>query len=130
LIFHARIYCFWFDCIKKYNDLLIAYNILQDLYHYNRNDTFTESLNFIDNLADRLNLTGIELLESVGRSYTKWRIEIADGLAKNQTGKYFSNGIAEAINNNTQTLIKISYGYQNFKRFRKRCMLISRYKKI
>jgi len=119
-----------FDCVKRYKDLLTAYNILQDLYHYNRNDTLQESLEFIDSIADRLKLTGIDLLESVGRSYTKWRVEIADCLAKNQTGKYFSNGIAEAINNNTQTLIKISYGYQNFERFRKRCMLINRYKKI
>lgn len=119
-----------FDCIKKYDDLLTAYNILQDLYYYNRNDTFIESLAFIDNIADRLKISGIDLLSSVGKSYEKWRIEIADGLARNQTGKHYSNGIAESINNNLKTIIKVSYGYHNFERFRKRCMLISRYKKI
>ena len=56
--------------------------------------------------------------------------DLIDGLYKNLTGRYYSNGIAEAINNNTQTLRKVSYGYHSFERFRKRCMLISRYKKI
>lgn len=119
-----------FEGIKRYDDLLIAYNILQDLYHYNRNDTFEESLKFVDYIADRLKNSGVFLLESVGKSYEKWRIEIADGLAKNQTGNYYSNGIAESINNNLKTIIKVSYGYHNFERFRKRCILISRYKKI
>ena len=119
-----------FDCIKQYDDLLIAYNILQDLYHYNRNDTFMESLMFIDYIAERLKLTSIKELETVGNSYTKFRVEIANGLAKNQTGKYFSNGVAESINNIVSTIIKVSNGYQDFERFRKRCMLISRYKKI
>jgi len=119
-----------FDCIKKYNDLLVGYNILQDLYKYNRNDTFQESLNFVDYISDRLINSGYEILSDVGNSYHKWRIEIADGLAKNQTGRYYSNGIAESINNNLKTLIKVSYGYHNFERFRKRAMLISRYKKI
>lgn len=67
---------------------------------------------------------------SVGRSYKKWRVEIADGLAKNQTGRYYSNGIAESINNNLKTIIKVSYGYHNFERFRKRAIFISQYKKI
>jgi len=118
-----------FECVKRYEDLLTAYNILQDLYHYNRNDTFTESLKFIDYISERLKLTEIDLLKTVGDSYAKFRIEIANGLARNQTGRYYSNGVAEALNNNTQTLIKVSYGYRDFKRFRKRCMLISRYKK-
>lgn len=119
-----------FDCVKQYDDLLTAYNILQDLYHYNRNDTFTESLKFIDMIAERLKLTGIHELETIGTTYTKFRVEIANGLAKNQTGKYYSNSIAESINNNLSTIIKVSYGYHSFERFRKRAMLISRYKKI
>lgn len=119
-----------FDCAKQYDDLLVSYNILQDLYHYNRNDTFMESLKFIDNISERLKLTGIKELETVGTTYTKFRVEIANGLAKNQTGKYYSNSIAESINNNISTIVKVSYGYGNFKRYRKRIMLISRYKKI
>lgn len=119
-----------FECAKQYNDLLSAYNILQDLYHYNRKDTFMESLKFIDDISERLMLTGIQALETVGTTYTRYRVEIANGLARNQTGKYYSNSIAESINNNISTIIKVSYGYHNFERFRKRALLISRYKKI
>ena len=115
-----------FDSIKKYDDLLRAYNILQDLYHYNRSDTFQESLDFIDYIVERLKGSGITLLETVGRSYGKWRIEISDGLARNQSGRYYSNGIAESINNNLMTIIKVAYGYHSFDRFRRRSILISR----
>lgn len=119
-----------FECLIRNKDLLSAYNILQDLYHYNRNDTFTEALKFIDYISERLILTGNERLESVGRSYAKWRIEIADGLAKNQTGRSYSNGVAESINNNLKTTLKNAYGYHNTDRFRRRALIINRYKKI
>ena len=119
-----------FEGIKRYKDLLTAYNILQDLYHYNRNDSFQESLKFVDYISNRLKESGIDELETVGKSYEKWRVEIADGLAKNQTGRHYSNGVAESINNNLKTIIKVSYGYHNFNRFKRRAMLISRYKKI
>lgn len=89
-----------------------------------------KSLKFIDNLVERLKLAGIELLETVETSYTKFRAEIANGLTENQTGKYYSNSVAESINNSISTIIKFSNGYKDFERFRKRCILISRYKKI
>ncbi|MBQ3418877.1 MAG: transposase [Erysipelotrichaceae bacterium] len=38
--------------------------------------------------------------------------------------------MVESINNTVSIIIKVTYGYHNFERFRKRCMLISRYKKI
>ena len=119
-----------FECVKRDHTLLEGYNILQDLYHYNQCDTFMDSLKFIDYISDRLKLTGNELLSAVGYSYEKWRAEIASGLAKNQHGSHYSNGIAESINNHLKTIIKAAYGYHNFERFRKRAMLICRYKKI
>ena len=118
-----------FACVKKDSFLLEAYNILQDLYNYNRNDTFTESLNFVRYISNRLKSSKNELLNNVGKSYTKWEVEIANGLAKNQTNHLYSNGIAEQINNELKSIIKFSYGYRNFDRFRRRSMLISRYKK-
>lgn len=89
-----------------------------------------ESLAFVDCIADRLIISGIDELILVGKPYEKWTIEIANGLAKSQTGKHYSNGISESINNIISTIVKVSNGYHNFERFRKRCMLISRYKKI
>jgi len=117
-----------FDCVFSNKDLLEAYNCLQDLYHYNQKDTFTEAVKFVDFLADRLNGSSNELLQSVGYTYGKWRIEIANGLAKNQNNIRYTNGIAESINNHLKTIIKSSYGYHNFDRFRKKAMLVITYK--
>ena len=71
---------------------------------------------------------GEEILQSVGYTYDRWRIEIASGLAKNQNNVRYTNGIAESINNHLKTIIKTAYGYHNFERFRKRAMLIITYK--
>ena len=119
-----------FRCVLKDSDLLEAYNILQDFYHYNEYFyTFTEALDFVDRMVERLNLTGNEYLIDVAHTYKKWRIEIANGLAKSQSGKHYNNGIAEALNNHLKTIIKMAYGYHNFDRFRRRAMLIRTYKK-
>ena len=117
-------------CILQDQTLLEGYNILQDLFHYDYTSTFTESLAFIDHISERLSLSGSETLESVGRSYDKWRIEIADGIAKNQSEEHFSNSVAESVNNHLKTIIKTAYGYHNFERFRKRSILICRYEKL
>jgi len=119
-----------FDCVLKDKYLLEGYNILQDLYHYNEKFyTFDDAYKFINDTSERLILTGNELLESVGYTYRKWAVEIASGLAKSQTGKHYTNGIAESINNQLKTIIKVSYGYRNFNRFRRRAMMIKTYKK-
>ena len=119
-----------FRCVLKNKDLLEAYNILQDFYHYNEYFySFMEALDFVDRMIERLNLTGNEYLIDVANTYKKWRIEIANGLAKSQRSKHYTNGIAEALNNHLKTIIKMAYGYHNFERFRKRAMLIRTYKK-
>ena len=117
-----------FECIKTNRDLLDAYNCLQDLYHYNQKDTFTKALEFIDFMSKRMIDSPNEILQSVGYTYDKWSVEIANGLARNQNNTRYTNGIAESINNHLKTIIKTSYGYHNFERFRKRAMLIITYK--
>lgn len=119
-----------FRCVLKNKALNEAYNILQDLYHYNYQlFSYNEAFEFVLYIANRLSLSGDTLLESVGKSYTKWAAEIANGLAYNQSSRRFSNSIAECLNNHIETIIRISYGYHNFERFRKRVMLIRTYKK-
>lgn len=117
-----------FECITSDKYLLEAYNCLQDIYHYNQKDTFTEAVCFVDFLAERLKGSANELLQSVGFTYDKWRVEIANGLAKNQNNIRYTNGIAESINNHLKTIIKTSYGFHNFDRFRKKAMLVITYK--
>ena len=118
-----------FNCILKDKNLLLGYNALQDLYHYNQKYfTFNDALIFIISTAKRLQESGCELLELVGNTYAKWEVEIANGLAKSQTGIHYSNGVAESINNKLKTIMKVSYGYHNFDRFRRRVMVINVYK--
>lgn len=123
------VYDMVFKCVSNNKLLLESYNILQDLYHYNQQYTYTEAFEFVMHIADRLLLTNNELLISVGHSYKKWSAEIANGLAYSQSNRRFSNSIAESINNHIETIIRVSYGYHNFERFRKRVLLIRTYKK-
>lgn len=117
-----------FRCLLEDGTLMEAYNVLQDLFDYSDRMTFTESVEFVDHLANRLLLSTDELLVSVGYTYRRWRIEIANGFARNQSGKHYTNGIAESINNQLKTITKSAYGYRNFDRFRKRAMMIITYK--
>ena len=55
--------------------------------------------------------------------------EIGNCLAKNQTSKVYSNGIAEAINNELKTITKNAYGYHCFDRLRRRALIIQSSKK-
>ena len=117
------------ECIKLDKDFWEGWNVLQDLLHYRWYGTYEESLLFIENISNRLKETDNETLQKVGQSYHKWRYEIANGFTKNQYHVHISNGIAECINNNIKTIIKLSYGYRNFERFRKRCLIMYLYNK-
>lgn len=117
------------DCIKLDPDLWEGWNILQDLLHYKWYGSYEESLGYVIHISERLKDTENDTLKKVGQSYYKWRYEIANGFTKNQYHIHIHNGIAECINNNIKTVIKQSYGYSNFQRFRKRCLLMYLYNK-
>lgn len=110
-------------------DLLTGYNILQDLFRYDMNFTFDEALSFINRISENLRHANSELLHAVGRSYHKWRVEIASAFSCTQNKIRYTNAIAESINNQIKPITKSAYGYLNFERFRKRVMLIITYKK-
>lgn len=116
-------------CIKTSPDLLEAYNTLQDLFHYHQKYTYKKALSFIGYMSNRLLASHNDILRSVGRTYHKWREEIARSFSFTTNGIRLTNAIAESINNHIKTIIKAAYGYHNFERFRKRAMLIITYKK-
>jgi len=115
-------------CIKLNPSFWDGYNILQELIHYDMYSTYTEAERFIDRIIAKLNSSGDELLIKVAESYKRWKVGIINGLAKNQTGKRFSNANAENNNSHIQRVINVAYGYRNFKRFRARIMLLLSYK--
>ena len=116
-------------CIKMNNAFWDGYNVLQELLHYDKYETFTEATRFMERIIDKLKFSGDELLIKVADSYKKWKVGIVNGLARNQTGRRFSNAIAENNNSHIQRIINVAYGYNNFDRFRARVMLILTYKK-
>ena len=116
-------------CVKSDSDLLEAYNVLQDLFHYHQKYTYKKALAFVEHISNRLLLSSNEQLRKVGRTYSKWNVEIARAFSNTNNGIRYTNSIAECINNHLKTIIKIAYGYHNFERFRKRVMLIISYKK-
>ena len=109
--------------------LLKAYNVLQDLYKYSRKQYFDDALVFIEFIYNRLQSSTLDELIKVGNTYKKWRFEIANAFSKNSSGYNISNGIAENMNNHIATIIKCSYGFCNFERFKKRVLLIFKYNK-
>ena len=116
-------------CIQLNPSLWSAHNSLQDLFNYQLRYTFDEALNFIERISSNLKNCESPIIQEVGRSYHKWRYEIANAFSKTQNNIRYHNGVAETINNHIKSITKAAYGYQNFERFRKRCMLILTYAK-
>lgn len=116
-------------CLKMNKDFWDGYNIMQELLHYDDYKSYEEADKFMDHIIARLTSTGNEILCKVADSYKKWKPGIVNGLSRNQSGRRFSNAIAENNNSHIQKVIDVAYGFKNFKRFRARIMLILSYKK-
>lgn len=115
-------------CLKMNLVFWDGYDVLQELLIYDKYTSYSEAEKFMNRIIAKLNSTGDELLCKVAESYQRWKVGIIHGLARNQTGKRFSNAIAENNNSHIQRIIDVAYGYRNFKRFRARIMLILAYK--
>ncbi len=116
-------------CLKKNPDFWEGYKVMQELLHYDKYESYEEAKNFMDRIIKKLRSTGNELLCKVADSYTKWEPGIINGLSKNQSGRRYSNAIAESNNSHIQRIINVAYGFNNFDRFRAKIMLILAYKK-
>ena len=117
-----------FECLKYDNELRTGYNILQDFYHYYLKRNYDEALNFIKFISDRCIDSNNSKLVKVGDTFLKWRYGIANTISRSQNQFHPSNSAAENMNNHIETLIRISYGFNNFERFRKRILLVKTYK--
>jgi len=116
-------------CLRLNPSLWSAHSSLQDILRYQLRYTFDEALRLIERISSNLKNCESPLIQEVGRSYHKWRFEIANAFSKTQNNIRYHNGIAENINNHLKSIIKAAYGYRNFERFRKRSMLILTYAK-
>ena len=112
-------------CLGLDVDLSNAYDCLQDLYYYMREQpTLAKAVECVRFVAQKLENCSCAALSKVAATYRKWETEIARGLAKNEFGSVLTNAKMEAGNDVAQTMIDAAYGYHNFERFRKRFLLM------
>ncbi|MCQ2794321.1 MAG: ISL3 family transposase [Bacilli bacterium] len=116
-------------CLKTDLNLDDAYMCLQELFRYSEYGSYEDALDFVERISKKLIFLPNPLLKAVGRTYHKWRYEIANGFDKKSRDFHYTNAIAEGLNNQLKTITKSAYGYHNFERFRKRAMLILTYSK-
>lgn len=114
-------------CVQINKTFWDGYNILQEFLHYDKYETYGEAEKFINRIISKLVFSEDEMLIKVAENYRKWKVGIINGLERNQTGKRFSNFVAENTNSHIDKVINASYGYRNFKRFRAGVMLILTY---
>ena len=117
-------------CLTKYPDLYYAYWTKEEfrkdtnrLMYYHKAE---ETINFYEN---KLLHSEIDEMAKIGKTFTNWKREIINGLTQNPYSIKISNAIAEATNNQIQTLIDICYGLPKFERMRKRVLYINRNQK-
>lgn len=115
-------------CLALDNALLEAYEILQDILKYYDKKDSKSIVGFINHNANLLINTNEPILIQVGKTYLNWLPEISNSLMPEVRNAKITNGIAEGFNNTMKTIIKISYGYNNFDRFRRRALIISQKK--
>lgn len=98
-------------CIQLNSDLWTAYNCLQDLYKYLRFYSYSEADKFIPWIVKRLIDSYNDDLVKVSHTFLKWKPGICSSFAKNQNNIYYTNAIAESMNNQLATVLKSAYGY-------------------
>lgn len=91
--------------------------------------SYEETEEYYDYFISKISNSLSKSLQNLAKTLIRWKKEIISGYAKNDTGFYLSNAVAEANNNVIQTYINISYGLTNFERFRNRILYINMHRK-
>lgn len=117
-------------CLAKYPDLYYAYWTKEEFRFQTRNLMYyakaEDTINFYIN---KLTNSTIDEMKKVGKTLSNWKREIINGITQNPYSIKISNAIAEATNNQIQTLIDLCYGLPKFHRMRKRVLYINRNQK-
>lgn len=117
-------------CLAKYPDLYYAYWTKEEFRNKTKNlMLFKDAESIVDFNINKMLKSAIPEIVRVGKTFQNWRTEIINGITRNPYSIKISNSIAEATNNQIQTLIDLSYGIPNFERLRKRVLYINRNRK-
>ncbi|MBR4377525.1 MAG: ISL3 family transposase [Bacilli bacterium] len=116
--------------LRKYPELYYAYWSREE---FNRDVTkltgWLETKKSIDYFIQKFGHCEIEEMHEIAHTISNWYEEIINAYSKTTYGFFLSNAVAEANNDNIQTLVDVCYGLNNFKRSRNRILYINRNKK-
>lgn len=117
-------------CLAKYPDLYYAYWTKEE-FRFQTKDLmyYMKAEDLINYYINKLTNSTIDEMKKVGRTLSNWKREIINGITQNPYSIKISNAIAEATNNQIQTLIDLCYGLPKFHRMRKRVLYINRNQK-
>ena len=116
--------------LRKYPELHYVYWSREE---FNRDVTkltgWCDTKKSIDYFIQKFGHCEIEEMREIACTISNWYEEIINAYSKTVYGFFLSNAVAEANNDNIQTLVDICYGLNNFKRSRNRILYINRSKK-
>lgn len=116
----------FYETLKLDHDLSAGYEILQDLLKKSYIVPDNKLRDFFINMSNKLTQLTDENMIKVGNTIKKWLDYIVASYTSNAVNSKLTNAKAEGNNNHIKTLIKITYGLNNFERMRKRCLIISK----
>jgi len=118
------------ETLRKYPKLHYAYWTREE---FNKNvvklTSWLDTKRSLDFFIQKLGHCEIEEMQEIARTLSNWYEEIINAYSKTTYGFFLSNAIAEANNDNIQTLVDVCYGLGNFERTRNRILYINRNKK-
>lgn len=118
------------ETLAKYPELNYAYCAREEFNRTVVKETYwLETKKSIDFFIQKLGHCEIPEMNEIARTMSNWYEEIINAYSKTTYGFFLSNAIAEANNDNIQTLIDLSYGLGLFERMRNRVLYINRNKK-
>lgn len=115
--------------LNYYPELFLVYWAREDFAkRVLKEQYWMEAKHTIDFFIQKFGHSEILELQEIAKTFSNWYEEIINAYSKTTYGCYLSNALAEANNNNIQTLIDLQYGLGLFERMRNRVLYINRSK--
>lgn len=108
------------------DDLSKAYLLLQELYKIAYQSTYKVARHDLNEWFKKVRKEKNTLLPLIKVTYTleEWENQIVNSfIISEELGGFMTNGVIEAKNNVSKTMIKISYGMTSFKNLRAKILL-------
>lgn len=113
------------EILKQSPELQKAYALKEGFFKVFAMKDRTAIASFLSRWIALVEESGIEEFRSLIKTFTDWKAEILEGLSQT-----YSNGFTEGMNNKIKVLKRVSFGFQNFDRFRSRILLLGAVKFI